>query len=186
MKIKEAQSALLSNHELLLHLRAEKAEYPDKDDKDGKDSKDSRDGNHHARKPPPGLENIFKDALTYLESQESHLPTLIATHPERPTTLYKGQHSLFRALSQKYRLNKAEYLQLYNLRPSSQVQLELIIEEAGSRFTDEQLEDILNEVSRVFDEEEGNISEGAEHVELEKMDAKMKGATKKRGARRKV
>lgn len=44
-------------------------------------------------------------------------------------TLYKGEHSLFRKLAPKYRLNKAEYLQLYNLRPTSQVMLELIIEE---------------------------------------------------------
>jgi hypothetical protein len=44
-------------------------------------------------------------------------------------TLYKGPHSLFRALASKYRLNKAEYLQLYNLRPSTQVMLELVIEE---------------------------------------------------------
>jgi hypothetical protein len=44
-------------------------------------------------------------------------------------TLYKGPHSLFRALAPKYRLNKAEYLQLYNLRPNTQVMLELIIEE---------------------------------------------------------
>jgi hypothetical protein len=44
-------------------------------------------------------------------------------------TLYKGPHSLFRALAPKYRLNKAEYLQLYNLRPATQVMLELVIEE---------------------------------------------------------
>jgi hypothetical protein len=44
-------------------------------------------------------------------------------------TLYKGPHSLFRALAPKYRLNKAEYLQLYNLRPGTQVMLELVIEE---------------------------------------------------------
>ena len=44
-------------------------------------------------------------------------------------TLYRGPHSLFRALAPKYRLNKAEYLQLYNLRPTTQVMLELVIEE---------------------------------------------------------
>jgi hypothetical protein len=46
-------------------------------------------------------------------------------------TLYKGPHSLFRALAPKYRLNKAEYLQLYNLRPGTQVMLELVIEEVS-------------------------------------------------------
>lgn len=43
---------------------------------------------------------------------------------------------MFRALAPKYRLNKAEYLQLYNLRPSTQVMLELVIEEVRFlRFT---------------------------------------------------
>lgn len=44
-------------------------------------------------------------------------------------TLYKGPHSLFRALSPNYRLNKAEYLQIYNLRPASLLELDLVIEE---------------------------------------------------------
>jgi hypothetical protein len=52
-------------------------------------------------------------------------------HAERPMTLYKGQHSLFRALAPRYRLNKAEFVQIYNLRPKTQVMLELIIEEVS-------------------------------------------------------
>jgi hypothetical protein len=52
-------------------------------------------------------------------------------------TLYKGEHSLFRALAPHYRLNKAEFIQIYNLRPTTQVMLELIIEEVhiSHRFT---------------------------------------------------
>jgi hypothetical protein len=44
-------------------------------------------------------------------------------------TLYKGPHSLFQVLAPHYRLNKAEFVQMYNLRPKTQVMLELIIEE---------------------------------------------------------
>lgn len=47
-------------------------------------------------------------------------------------TLYKGSHSLFRVLAPEYRLNKAEFVQMYNLRPRTQVMLELIIEEVGT------------------------------------------------------
>ncbi|KAH8624182.1 hypothetical protein IG631_20921 [Alternaria alternata] len=76
-------------------------------------------------------------------------------------TLYRGPNSLFRALAPKYRLNKAEYLQLYNLRPTTQVMLELVIEE-------------------VFDEEEGNIPAGVENMEMPKIANKLLGANKKR------
>jgi len=67
--------------------------------------------------------------LTYLETPDYTTTSLVASHPTRPRTLYRGPNSLFRALAPTYRLNKAEYLQLYNLRPSSQVMLELVIEE---------------------------------------------------------
>jgi hypothetical protein len=67
--------------------------------------------------------------LAYLQTPDYTVNTLTSTHPSRPMTLYKGPHSLFRALAPTYRLNKAEYLQLYNLRPSTQVTLELVIEE---------------------------------------------------------
>lgn len=71
--------------------------------------------------------------LTYLQTADytptCTLPSVVASHPERPMTLYRGPHSLFRALAPKYRLNKAEYLQLYNLRPASTVVLDLVIEE---------------------------------------------------------
>jgi hypothetical protein len=67
--------------------------------------------------------------LAYLETADYTTSTLASTHPARPRTLYAGPHSLFRALAPKYRLNKAEYLQMYNLRPATQVMLELVIEE---------------------------------------------------------
>ena len=67
--------------------------------------------------------------LTYLTTPNFPTSTLSTTHPTRPMTLYRGPNSLFRALGSKYRLNKAEYLQIYNLRPSTQVMLECVVEE---------------------------------------------------------
>ncbi|KAF1829209.1 hypothetical protein BDW02DRAFT_561655 [Decorospora gaudefroyi] len=95
-------------------------------------------------------------------------------------TLYRGPNSLFRALAPKYRLNKAEYLQLYNLRPTTQVMLELVIEEAGTRFTEEELRDILVIIRRVFDEEEESIPAGVEDMQMPKIANKLLGANKKR------
>ena len=144
-QIKTPQSALLSNHEVLLHLRQEDAEYTGADETGRK------------RKKPSGLTHILRDVrlqsprllfssirfagtcetnktnndkgLAYLQTAEYTTSSLADTHPSRPRTLYRGPHSLFRALAPKYRLNKAEYLQLYNLRPTTQVTLELIVEE---------------------------------------------------------
>jgi hypothetical protein len=77
----------------------------------------------------PSSELTPTQGLTYLQTPDYTVSTLTTAHPTRPMTLYKGPHSLFRALAPKYRLNKAEYLQLYNLRPATQVMLELVIEE---------------------------------------------------------
>jgi hypothetical protein len=74
----------------------------------------------------------FPQGLAYLQTPDYNVDQVTSQHPSRPMTLYKGPHSLFRALAPKYQLNKAEYLQLYNLRPSTGVALELIIEEVRS------------------------------------------------------
>lgn len=121
---------------------------------------------------------MLRDGLTYLQTPDYTTITLADAHPDRPMTLYKGPHSLFRALAPKYRLNKAEYLQLYNLRPKTQVGLEVVIEEAGSRFNEDQLHDILTIIQEVFDEEEAAIPAGVEDQEMEKIPNKLLGARK--------
>ncbi|KAH7130181.1 HRDC-like protein [Dendryphion nanum] len=167
MHIKQAQTALLSNHEVLLHLRSVAAEYDDAKER---------------RPCPKGLSDMLQDGLAYLQStdQNEALTTLASTRPKRPMTLYKGPHSLFRALAPLYRINKAEYLQIYNLRPTSAVTLCLIIEEYDTRFTDEQLEDILSIITRVFDEEEQSIPPGVESQQMDKIKNKLLGASKKK------
>ncbi|KAL5118750.1 hypothetical protein ACEQ8H_003253 [Pleosporales sp. CAS-2024a] len=158
MHIKNPQSALLSNHEVLLHLRKEEAEYT------------GTDGTGRKRSQPSGLSHMLRDGLTYLQTPDYTTNTLATTHSSRPMTLYKGPHSLFRALAPTYRLNKAEYLQLYNLRPSTQVTLELVVEE------------------QVFDEEEADIPDGVEDMDMEKVKDKLLGAKKgkRKGGRKKT
>jgi hypothetical protein len=53
-KIKNPQSALLSNHEVLLHLRQEEAEYT------------GTDGTARERKPPSGLSHMLRDVSTFI------------------------------------------------------------------------------------------------------------------------
>lgn len=74
--------------------------------------------------------------LAYLQTPDYSTAALADTHPARPMTLYKGPHSLYHTLAPHYRLNKAEYLQLYNLRPTTQVTLELVIEEVSHVFAE--------------------------------------------------
>ncbi|KNG50999.1 rna polymerase iii subunit c17 protein [Stemphylium lycopersici] len=168
MHIKNPQSALLTNHEVLLHLVTEDAEY------------NGTDATNRKRKKPSGLNHMLRDGLAYLQTPDYTTPALVEMHPNRPMTLYKGPNSLFRALAPKYRLNKAEYLQIYNLRPTTQVMLELVIEEAGTRFTEDELHDILAIIQHVFDEEEASIPAGVEYMEMPKIANKLLGANKKR------
>ncbi|KAF2654693.1 hypothetical protein K491DRAFT_693620 [Lophiostoma macrostomum CBS 122681] len=170
MRIKNAQSALLSNHEVLLHLREQDAEY------------EGTDGTGRGRQKPKGFRDVLQDGLAYLQSQtQDHaLNTVIEAHPERPMTLYKGEHSLYRVLAPKFRLNRVEYLMLYNLRPQTQIELQLVIEESGTRFTEDELEDMLALITQVFQEEEGSIHAGVEDQELEKTSNKLLGASKRK------
>ncbi|KAF2998287.1 hypothetical protein E8E13_007222 [Curvularia kusanoi] len=168
MHIKTPQSALLTNHELLLHLRQEDAEYT------------GEDGTDRKRWKPKGLEHMLRDGLSYLQTPDYATISLTEAHPDRPMTLYKGSHSLFRALATEYQLNKAEFIQIYNLRPRTQVMLELIIEEADSRFTEDQLQDILSRITAIFDEEEASIPAGVEDEDLPKIENKLLGAAKKK------
>ncbi|EOA87914.1 hypothetical protein ACJQWK_08186 [Exserohilum turcicum] len=172
MHIKTPQSALLTNHEVLLHLLTEEAEYT------------GTDGTDRKRKKPSGLTHMLRDGLAYLQTPDYMTTALVDAHPNRPMTLYKGPNSLFRALAPKYRLNKAEYLQIYNLRPTTQVMLELVVEEAGTRFTENELHDMLAIIQQVFDEEEAQIPHGVEDMEMPKITNKLLGAANKK--RRKV
>lgn len=159
-----------------------------------------RNANWPTIRPQP-VDTYIEQGLAYLETADYTVSNIPELHPERPMTLYKGPHSLFRKLAPKYKLNKAEYLQLYNLRPSTQVMLELVIEEvccpcqssfvlvpgrlilillskAGSRFSEDDLLDILNTCQAVFDEEEAEIPDGAEFMKMERIPNKLLGAKK--------
>ncbi|KAF1976860.1 hypothetical protein BU23DRAFT_551297 [Bimuria novae-zelandiae CBS 107.79] len=177
MHIKTSQSALLSNHEVYQHIRAESEHYLN-------DETANRD------KALSNVREILKDGLRYFEGDPSAPPGLTQfvnpakeisdLHPARPMTLYKGPNSLLRALAPKYRLNKAEYLQIYNVRPTSRITLELIIEEATLRFREEELDDMIDTIWRVFYEEEKDIPAGVEDQEMEKLPDEMLGDSRRK------
>ncbi|KAF1950464.1 hypothetical protein CC80DRAFT_227379 [Byssothecium circinans] len=173
MRIKTAQAALLTNHEVLLHLEAEAAIYNNRPDKHWKHRPGSKD-----------VLEILTDGVAYLTNPDYTTHSIKTTHPTRPMTLYKGPNSLLRALAPRYRLNKTEYLQLYNIKPRTEATLQLVLQEANKRFTDDELYDILATITRVFDEEEADIPAGVEDLEMERVDDRMLGVTKGRKKRR--
>ena len=60
-------------------------------------------------------------------------------------------------------------------------------DQAGSRFSEDELSDILEIIQGVFDEDEALIPAGAEDVKMEKIANKLLGASKKkRRVKRKV
>lgn len=128
MKILESQSAVLTNYEVLTHLLELDAEYS------------GADGEGRARKKPENLKIIMKDTLTYLRRPNAPL-----TDPYNASALTSSS-SLFARLAPKYRITKAEYVMLFNLRPKNLAELEVIIEEASTRFGEEELMEILQSV----------------------------------------
>ena len=56
--------------------------------------------------------------------------------------------------------------------------------QADQRFSEEQLRDILARMTRVFDEEEGQIPAGVEEQEMPKVEGKLLGAARKRKVKR--
>jgi hypothetical protein len=69
--------------------------------------------------------------INYLTNPDYATAKVVQQRSARPMTLYKGPSSLLRALAPHYKLNKTEYLQIYNIRPRSQITLHLLIEEVS-------------------------------------------------------
>lgn len=160
MKILESQSAVLTNYEVLTHLLELDAEYS------------GADGEGRARKKPDNLKMIMKDTLTYLRRPNAPL-----TDPYNASALTSSS-SLFARLAPKYRITKAEYVMLFNLRPKNLAELEVIIEEASTRFGEEELMEILETVADVLgyaDGGERQAGAGAEAEEMEGVEKTVEG-----------
>ena len=110
--------------------------------------------------------------LTYLRRPNAPL-----TDPYNASALTSSS-SLFARLAPKYRITKAEYVMLFNLRPKNLAELEVIIEEASTRFGEEELMEILETVADVLgyaDGGEGQAVAGAEAEEMEGVEKTVEG-----------
>ena len=111
------------------------------------------------------LRTITYETLKYL----NETPAAVQT-PESIEEALKNLSS--------FGLTKAEKLQLINLRPTSVVEISLIIEESEERVSESQIEEILKIVSRLPappEEEEEEEQEESDEAEEESMNVDEEG-----------
>ncbi|CAM9023966.1 unnamed protein product [Wickerhamomyces anomalus] len=100
----------------------------------------------------PNLESISRDVTSYLSKSPTALQTV-----DNITQAMKD-------LSQ-YKLEKVEKLQIINSAPYSLVNLYSIVEECDQRFSEQEIEDILQIVQTHFPQQE--VDEEEEDQEME-------------------
>jgi len=135
MEIVNESAALLSNFEVLALL---------------KDISSGKNGQRKPGKKEKNVATITYSTLKYLEKTPCG---------EQSTEAI----SKFMLALKPFRLTRAEKLQLLNLRPSSAVEIQLIIEESEERLSEEEIDDLLEVVASCFPAAQS--SEGAEAMD---------------------
>ncbi|KAL8571889.1 hypothetical protein ACOMHN_011481 [Nucella lapillus] len=140
MEVKNSNVALLSNLEVLMLL------------------KDIQAGRNNQQKPTKDQQNlgtITYETLKYLENT--------------PCALQTPEHiAPFMQAVAKFKLTKAEKLQLMNSRPSTMVEMHLMVEESEERFAnDEDMERLKDAVVSTLPGPEPPSPEEEEEVEEE-------------------
>ena len=117
---------------------------------------DIRDGKNNEQKPlpsQPNLANIVYSTSCYLRSTPCSVQSdgIIERFNE--------------ALEEEFGLTKAERLQILNLRATTDVELQLIVEESEERFSDNEMKRLCDVVAKVLPEKgalKQSEQEGAE------------------------
>ncbi|KJZ80188.1 hypothetical protein HIM_00038 [Hirsutella minnesotensis 3608] len=126
MRIVEAQSAVLTNYEVLQHLEDQRRRY-----KQGK------------RRGPPNLETVVRELLGYLDTAPGPLS-------QKPTTYSPRCITQLLERLRPFELSKGEVVMILNLRPADVVALNTIIEEMVERFSDEQQQEMVDIIAQVL------------------------------------
>lgn len=125
MEVVNETCAMLSNYEVLSLME------------------DIQRGQNNQKKPSQHqthLATISYSTIKYLEKTPCRV--------QNPEIIGKFMRAL-----EPYHLTKAEKLQLLNLRPSSAVEIQLLIEESEERLTEEQIEELLSVVAEHLGQE---------------------------------
>ncbi|KAK8756241.1 hypothetical protein V5799_001056 [Amblyomma americanum] len=147
MKIIKESSAFLSNYEVLKLLKELQS-----------DKKSS--GSGKAARTVPNLATVSYETITYLEQ------TACARQTDEHIEVFLQQLSEL-----PFKLTKIEKLQLINHRPTTAVEIQLLIEESEERLSEDDVQTILDLVERTLppaaEEEAENEADDAEEDSMQ-------------------
>ncbi|KAF3942252.1 hypothetical protein ABW19_dt0202564 [Dactylella cylindrospora] len=118
---------MLSNYEVLAHIQDVKRKYKEEFSERGPAGA-MKSGN---------LETVMKELTDYLST------TTVASQSSEKTT------RLVEALA-KFQLEKIEVLMILNHQPKNETELDVLVEELETRFTEEQIQEILENVDNIL------------------------------------
>lgn len=154
MRVVEVRDAFLSDYEVLQHLSKIERQYG-WDAESLAELSDKRNLKRRSRTyNNPTLQKLTRDTLVYLK-QSKYTPSeeeeQLAPEERKPAPLCSLNDERFTALVQglnEFDLFQAEKLQIVNQMPVQIVHLYSIVEECDTRFTEEQIEQILSLVAQ--------------------------------------
>jgi len=107
---------------------------------------DIRDGNNGEKKPLPSQMNLAKivsRGIKYLENTPCTVQSV---------ELHKG----FNRELEEFKLTKAERLQILNLRATTDLEMQLIVEESEERLSEENVTKLCDIVANIIPEKEAS------------------------------
>lgn len=110
---------------------------------------DIQEGKNGQKKPNKFLNNLATlsyETLEYLKKTPCHSQSV-------------EQISAFKQAIAPYKFTKAEVLQLINHRPMSAVEIQLFIEESEERLSEEDVEKVLDIITRCFPVEDSPVED---------------------------
>ncbi|KAJ6441788.1 RNA polymerase III, subunit C17 [Purpureocillium lavendulum] len=125
-RVIESQAAVLSNYEVFQHLVDQRQRYKSK-----------------KRRGPPNLENVVKELLQYLREAPGPLS-------QEPTTYTPESIAQLLERLRHYELSKGELVMILNLRPSSVIGLNTVVEDMSERFTEDQQQEMVDIIAEVL------------------------------------
>lgn len=156
MKVIEEKNAFLSDYEVLQYLSKLQRSHQ-WDDASLALQQENRKKKIKTKRPynNPTLQSITRDAISYLSINKNYVPQEDDSEEDRLNNeksslcgMNDNDFTGFISSLNRFDLFKAEKLQIVNQLPTNMVHLYSIVEECDSRFTEDQIESIIDTVQQ--------------------------------------